>query len=207
MLRDTRFTQSTLHRQCKQGDKMFANQSHFQFTTNLLLKQTCIHLLHLSSQSPFTFLVTFIQFYLRMSAIQSSHRRVVLLHCDQVTTKRIIDTAHQLDLFSGQKIWVLLDGVIGSQVTSATLWKHLQLPNGMLALHQRPPSLTDSGNTLFAIIKVIGEALANTLVNSRSWSGLDNDFHNGTAPAVSCWKNASSARIKYSQVVYRFVCV
>lgn len=146
------------------------------------------------------------QFYLRMSAIQSSHRRVVLVHCDQVTNKRIMDTAHRLDLFAGQKIWVVLDGVIGSKVTSPALWKHLNLPNGMLALNQRPPSLADSGKTLLAIIKVIGEALANTLVNSRSWSGLDNDFHNGSAPDVSCWKNASSARIKYSQIVYRLVC-
>ena len=151
-----------------------------------------------------------IQFYLRMSLLQTSHRRIILVHCDQITSKRVIDTARNLDLFSGRKIWVLLDGVIGSEITSQSLWRHLKvdLPDGMLALHKRSPTLTDA-RSLFAIIKVIGDAAANTHANAKSWLSNDDQtqsssFYGGASSDVSCWKNTTASRVKYSQILYRY---
>ncbi|OTF77026.1 hypothetical protein BLA29_009069 [Euroglyphus maynei] len=45
-----------------------------------------------------------------MAEIQTTHRRVVLVHCDKRTMKRVIHTGRELDLFNGEKIWILLDG-------------------------------------------------------------------------------------------------
>ena len=50
--------------------------------------------------------------------------------------------------------------------------------------------------------RIIGETAANTLLNAKSWMH-DGNFANGTQPEVSCWQKATSARLKYSQVVYR----
>ena len=52
------------------------------------------------------------------------------------------------------------------------------------------------------IKRIIGETAANTLLNAKSWMH-DGNFANGTQPEVSCWQKATSARLKYSQVVYR----
>lgn len=136
-----------------------------------------------------------------MSEIQTSHRRVILVHCGKLTTKRIMDVAEVLGLLRGQKIWVLLDGAIGSEIMSPEFRAQLNLPPGVIGLHQRAPNLADSGN-LFALIKFVGEAAINTLINARSWIS-EGDFRNGSTPEVSCWHNATGARIKYSQVVYR----
>lgn len=112
-----------------------------------------------------------------------------------------MDTARSLDLFAGRKIWLMLDGVIGQDITSQSMWTHMKidLPIGMLALAKRPPMVTDA-RTLFAIIKVIGDAAANTHSNARGWP--DNGLEPRDAD-VSCWKNATSARIKYSQILWR----
>lgn len=92
------------------------------------------------------------QLYLELSEIQTNHRRIVLVHCDRVTTKRVIETSKTLGLLDGSKIWVLLDGVIGNQLTAPQLIYDLNLPVGMLAIHQRAPSLQDS-QTLFNIVR------------------------------------------------------
>lgn len=76
----------------------------------------------------------------------------MLTHCDKVTTKRVIETSKTLGLLDGSKIWVILDGVIGSQMTSNQFLYDLNLPVGMLALHQRAPSLQDP-QTLFNIVR------------------------------------------------------
>lgn len=136
-----------------------------------------------------------------MSEIQTSHRRVILVHCDKLTTKKVLEIAQILSLLNGQKIWVLLDGVIGSEILSNDFRRQLNLPQGILALHQRAPDLSDSNN-IFSIIKFIGDAAIDTLNNARMWIG-DADIGNGSLPEVSCWHNSTGARAKYSEVVYR----
>lgn len=138
---------------------------------------------------------------MKVSEAQTSHRRVVLVHCDQATTRKVVDTAKNLNLFEGQKIWLLLDGVIGADVVSPELYKHMNLPDGMLVLHQRAPPLTNT-TTLFDIIKLFGEAAESIFMNTRAWLG-ETEFRNGSVPRVSCYSNATSAREKYSNVVYR----
>ena len=140
---------------------------------------------------------------MKVSEAQTSHRRIVLVHCDQATTKKVIDTAKNLNLFEGQKIWIILDGVIGSEILSPELYKQLNLPDGMLVLHQRSPPLTNT-TTLFDIIKLFGEASEPIFMNTRTWLG-EAEFRNGSVPRVSCYHNATSAREKYSNVVYRYV--
>lgn len=66
-----------------------------------------------------------------MSEIQTSHRRIILVHCDKVTTRRVMDIASVLGLLRGHKIWVILDGVIGSELVKPKFWYHLNLPTGM----------------------------------------------------------------------------
>ena len=124
-----------------------------------------------------------------------------MVHCDKTITQRVIDTANYLGLLRGQKIWVLLDGVIGGDLITPQFRQQLNSPAGVIALHQRPPDLTNS-ETLFSIIKFIGQSANNTQINARSWIS-EGDFRNGSAPEVSCWHNATGARVKYSQVVYR----
>ena len=48
-----------------------------------------------------------------MAEIQTTHRRIVLVHCDKRTMKRVIHNGRELDLFNGEKIWILLDGRLG----------------------------------------------------------------------------------------------
>ena len=134
------------------------------------------------------------QFYIQLSQLQTSQRRVILVHCDDVTTKRIIDVAFRLGLFDGKKIWILLDGVIGNDILSSSLINYLRLPIGMLALHQRtiPFSNFDS---IFKIIEIIGDAAKSFLISSSNWTK--------SSSSISCWRNTNGSRVKYSQVVYR----
>ena len=76
------------------------------------------------------------------------------MHCDKITTKRVIETSKTLGLLDGSKIWILLDGVIGSEMTSSSFLYDVNLPVGMLALHQRAPSLQDP-QTLFNIVRYV----------------------------------------------------
>lgn len=138
---------------------------------------------------------------MKVSEAQTSHRRVVMVHCDAATTKKVVDTAKNLNLFEGQKIWIMLDGVIGSDILLPELHKQLNLPDGMLVMHQRSPPLTNT-TTLFDIIKLFGEAAEAIFMNTRTWLG-EVEFRNGSVPRVSCYHNATSAREKYSNVVYR----
>lgn len=124
----------------------------------------------------------FVQLYLHLSEIQTNHRRIVLVHCDKVTTKRVMHTAKSLGkvddqlyslcfcdslnwlicfylvwhsgLLDGSKIWILLDGVLGNEMVSEAFIKELNLPVGLLALHQRSPSLQNP-ETLFNIVRYI----------------------------------------------------
>lgn len=47
-----------------------------------------------------------------MAEIQTTHRRVVLVHTDWDTSQRVVRTAKELDLFNGDNIWILLDGML-----------------------------------------------------------------------------------------------
>jgi hypothetical protein len=141
------------------------------------------------------------EFYMKISEIQTSHRRIVLVHCDEVTTKKVMETARNLNLFDGQKVWTLMDGVIGGDIVQPEMYRHLGLPDGMLLMHQRAPIMTNT-TTLFDIIKLFGEAAENIFQNTRMWLG-ENEFRNNSVPRVSCYMNATGARVKYSDVVYR----
>jgi len=141
-----------------------------------------------------------------MAELQTSHRRVILVHCDRITTRRIIDTAKSLGLLEGHKIWVLLDGIIGSsEISSPSLWRYLNLPNGMIALRHRAQQITDY-NTLSSIIQLVGQTALSTYRNSRVWMSND-DMRNGSVPEVNCWHNLTSNRRKYSENVFRSVSV
>lgn len=134
-----------------------------------------------------------------MSSIQSSHRRVILVHCDTLTSRRVLETAKNLDLFSGRKIWVLLDGVIGQELTSRSIFGNT-LPAGMIALVKRPPIMQDA-RSLSAIIKVIGDAIMNA--NSHWKRSSDEVILEPKDFEVSCWWNATASRTKFSQLLYR----
>ncbi len=140
------------------------------------------------------------QFYLRMAEIQTSHRRVILVHCDRITTRRIMDTAESLGLLDGHKIWILLDGIIGSsEISSSSLLRYLNLPIGMIALRHRAQHINDF-NTLSSIIQLIGKTALSTY--SRFWFTND-DMKNGSVPEVSCWHNLTATRKKYSENVFK----
>lgn len=140
-------------------------------------------------------------FYMKVSEIQTSHRRIVLVHSDEATTKKVIETSRNLNLFDGQKVWIFMDGVIGSDILQPFMYRHLNLPEGSLLLHQRAP-LTTNSTTLFDVIKLFGEAAENIFQNTRMWLG-ETEFRNNSVPRVSCYVNATGARVKYSDVVYR----
>ena len=138
---------------------------------------------------------------MKVSEVQTSHRRVVLVHCDEVTTKKVIETSRNLNLFDGQKVWIMMDGVIGIDLAQTDLYRHLGLPDGTLLIHQRSPIMTNT-TTLFDIIKLFGEAAENIFMNTRMWL-QETEFRNNSVPRVSCYMNATGARVKYSDVVYR----
>ncbi len=135
-----------------------------------------------------------------MAEIQTSHRRVILVHCDRITTRRIMDTAQSLGLLDGHKIWILLDGIIGSsEISSSSLWRYLNLPNGMIALRHRAQQINDF-NTLSSIIQLIGKTALSTYSRFRL---TNDDMRNGSVPEVSCWHNSSATRKKYSENVFK----
>ncbi len=135
-----------------------------------------------------------------MAEIQTSHRRVILVHCDRITTRRIMDTAESLGLLDGHKIWILLDGIIGSsEISSSSLLRYLNLPIGMIALRHRAQHINDF-NTLSSIIQLIGKTALSTY--SRFWFTND-DMKNGSVPEVSCWHNSTATRKKYSENVFK----
>lgn len=138
---------------------------------------------------------------MKVSEVQTSHRRVVFVHCDEVTTKKVMETARNLNLFDGQKVWILMDGVIGRELIETDMYRHLGLPDGTLAIHQRAPIMTNT-TTLFDIIKLFGEAAENIFLNTRMWLN-EIEFRNNSVPGVSCYLNATGGRVKYSDVVYR----
>ncbi|CAG2162867.1 unnamed protein product [Oppiella nova] len=136
-----------------------------------------------------------------MAEIQTSHRRVVLVHCDRVTTRRIIDTAKSLGLFDGNKIWVLLDGLIGSaHITSPSLRQYLDLPNGMIAIRHRTQHQNDI-KTLTSIIQLIGRTASSVYKNSRFL--LNSDGKNGSTLGVSCWRNTTANTRKFNDLIFK----
>ncbi|XP_054162601.1 glutamate receptor ionotropic, NMDA 3A-like [Oppia nitens] len=141
-------------------------------------------------------------FYLKMAEIQTSHRRIILVHCNRMTSARIVNTARSLGLLEGNKIWILLDGQIGSQeITSSSLRQFLDLPNGMIALRHRTQHHNDI-KTLTAIIQLIGRTASSVYRNSRFWLN-NNDNRNVSAPGVNCWHSISNNKKKFNEVVYR----
>lgn len=141
-----------------------------------------------------------------MSEIQTSRRRVIIVHCDQMATKRIMDIAKGLGLLNGGKIWIILDSIIGSnQFSSHDLWRDLTLPEGVIALRHRPKSIRDM-ETLSSIVKIIGQAAVNTMkrgLNGFMRSNRTVHVPDGV-PEVSCWNNISESRKRYSEALYRF---
>jgi len=117
-----------------------------------------------------------------------------LVHCDDVTIKRVIDIAFRLGLFKGQKIWMLLDGVIGNKILSSSLVNYFGLPAGMIALHQRPISYNNLDSVL-KIVQVIVDAVNSPAVNSSTF--------NNPVSSVSCWRNTTGSRTRHSQAIYR----
>lgn len=98
-----------------------------------------------------------------MAEIQTTHRRVVLVHCDLQTTRRVLSTANELDLFNGEKIWILLDGLLEPNEKFDTNYfaQHVALPNGMLALQNRHRPIFDS-NLLNSVVELMGMAALNS---------------------------------------------
>ena len=137
-----------------------------------------------------------------MAEIQTSHRRVILVHCDRQTTARIVNTARSLGLFDGNKIWILLDGLIGpSEILSPSLWQDLDLPNGMIALRHRAQHQNDI-KTLSSIIQLVGRTALSAYKNSR-FRFNTSDMKNGSIPEVSCWHNTTASRRHFNDVVYK----
>lgn len=140
------------------------------------------------------------QFYLRLAEIQTSQRRVILVHCDRHTSARIVNTARSLGLLEGHKIWVLLDGLIGWQdISSPSLWRDLDLPTGMIALRQRAQQQTDI-KTLSSIIQLLGRTALSAYKNSR-FRFSANEVRNGSVPEVSCWLNTTANRKIFNDIV------
>lgn len=145
---------------------------------------------------------------MRLAEIQTSHRRVIILHCERITMKRTVDTARSLGLLDGQKIWILLDGVIGHEISSPLLLKQLNPPSGVLAISQRVQQISDI-NTLMAILKLVGTAVENSLKNSIRWTFTDLNMKNSnngsstSTPEASCWHNVSSTRRKLGVNLFR----
>lgn len=100
-----------------------------------------------------------------MAEIQNTHRRVIMVHCDKQTTDRVLRIGRGLDLFNGEKIWILLDGLLGPTekftIGSPIDMFHHHMPNGMLAIQNRhrliyDPSLLDS------VVELLGKAALNS---------------------------------------------
>ena len=143
-----------------------------------------------------------------MAQIQTSHRRVVLIHADWSTTQRVVNTARELDLFKGDKIWMLLDGMLdqrpdifnptGSNVNEQPMEQRIDLPNGMLALRHRKRPIDDP-NMLDSIVKLTGKAALNSLRNELYWNTIlsDQSSSNGS-PLHKSHPSASSSPTSFS---------
>ena len=144
-----------------------------------------------------------------MAEIQTTHRRVVLVHCDWSTTQRVIATARDLDLFNGDNIWILLDGLLDrmqgifeSNSDPSGEDAYVDLPNGMLALRNRHRLIYDS-NLLDSIIELAGKAALNSYRNqlyfgsSKTHSSASSTLHkspfNKFSPSASSSSVSSSS--------------
>lgn len=138
------------------------------------------------------------QIYFKLSNIQNSNRRVVLVHSDESSLIRIMETAHRLKLFDRSRFWFLLDGVIGHQLASPAFPTRLNLPTGVLALHQK--SLIQRPATLYAIINL----LQNLALALRTDAGNTSMDQTDPQPRTSCQhSNVSHIRQHRSHRVYR----
>src|SRR6218665_3978934 len=114
-----------------------------------------------------------------MSEIQTTHRRVVLVHADLKTTERVVQTGRELDILNGAKIWMLLDGLLegaGAQLFSPEL-SPLSLPNGMLAMRSRRRALFDA-RLLESVVELAGKATLNYHRNKAAWKKLTSSSTN-----------------------------
>lgn len=100
-----------------------------------------------------------------MAEIQNTHRRVVLVHCDKRTTERVLKTARELDLFNGEKIWILLDGLLepNEKFNIDPLLRSSKdyLPTGMLAIQNRHRMIYDP-DMLDSFVELMGKAALNS---------------------------------------------
>lgn len=138
------------------------------------------------------------QIYFKLSNIQNSNRRVVLVHSDESSLIRIMATAHRLKLFDRSRFWFLLDGVIGHRLASPAFPTRLNLPTGVLALHQK--SLIQQPATLYAILNLLQD-VALTLRTDAANTSID---QSELQPRISCLHSkASPSRQDLSNRLYR----
>lgn len=98
------------------------------------------------------------QIYFKMSDIQNSIRRVVLIHTDEVQLERIMESARRLKLLDKKRHWFLMDGVIGHKLASSAFASRLGLPAGLMALHQ---TQVPQNTLLYAIINLLRDLASN----------------------------------------------
>lgn len=102
------------------------------------------------------------QIYFKMSDIQNSNRRVVLVHTDESILIRVMESAHRLKLFDKKRYWFLMDGLIGHRLASPEFASRLSLPVGLMALHQRP--VVQQSSILYAIIHLLRDLAINVSI-------------------------------------------
>lgn len=136
------------------------------------------------------------QLYFKLSNILNSNRLVVLVHADEPVLIRIMETAHRLKLFDKSRFWFLLDGVVGHRLASASFIRRVNLPTGVLALHQA--SIVQEPATLYAIINLL-EQLAISLNSDNTTIHASDGQHE-----ISCeQRNSSRFRQHLNQRLHR----
>lgn len=103
-----------------------------------------------------------------MAEIQTTHRRVVMVHCDLQSTRRVMSTARELDLYNGDNIWLLLDGLLDPKESfeSDTFATSLQLPNGLLALRNQHRAAFDAAR-LDSVVQLLGRSALNLALKQK----------------------------------------
>lgn len=150
----------------------------------------------------------------------SGAHRVIVMHCDEDTLRKVVDAAHQLNLFyHHHRVWLLLDGVLPNNLSSPSSTTTITplidlLPPGTLALVQKPLPL-NLPSAHYAIITLIWDAVqktwAETLLSSTNASQLSSSSSSSTQhvfetrgdeqitdfPPSSCWtlSNQTSSQI------------
>ena len=140
-----------------------------------------------------------------MAEIQNTHRRIVLVHCDKSTTEHVLKTARELDLFNGEKIWILLDGLLGPEEKfdlKPLVQAKDYLPNGMLALQNRHRLIYDP-ELLDSIVELMGKAALNSYqkrILNQNGIKLNNEKSTSSKPFYH--NNNNNANNNYRSTKY-----